>query len=92
MITAERLQRLKQLFAEDGITLTDAKALQIGHWLIERVREVVTPVPLDKKELFTTIMKEEVAIRGSEPFVNLYEWRKKNVNSNKPSPLNDVSP
>lgn len=77
MIPANRLEKLKLLFAEDGITLTDAEALEIGHWLVARVRPVLHPVPLDKMAQFATIRSEAKAIRHATPFVNLYEWRRK---------------
>ena len=77
MIPADRLETLKQLFAEDGITLTDAQALEIGIWLVARVRPVLAPVPLDKMALFATIRSETKAIRQTGPFVNLYAWRRK---------------
>jgi hypothetical protein len=71
MISAERLAKLKQLFAREGITLTDAEALQIGLWLLARVKSVLRPIPLDKMELFATIRDETVAVRQKTPFVNL---------------------
>ena len=77
MIPADRLEKLKKLFAEDGITLTDAQALEIGLWLIARVRPVLKPVSLDKMALFGTIRSEAEAMRRTKPFVNLYEWRRK---------------
>jgi hypothetical protein len=78
MIPADRLEKLKHLFSEDGITLTDAEALEIGLWLLARVKPVLRPVPLDKMELFATIRGETKAIRHAAPFVNLYEWRRRN--------------
>ena len=92
MIPAERLQKLKQLFAEDGITLTDAEALEIGLWLVERVRPVLAPVPLDKLAQFAIIRSEAKAFRDAMPFINLHEWRRKNVKDNPSSPSPDVSP
>ena len=58
MIPAEQLEKLKRLFAEDGITLTDAKVLEIGLWLLARVRPVLVPIPLDKMEYSAIIKKE----------------------------------
>ena len=85
IIPADRLEKLKQLFAEDEIRLTDAKSLEIALWLLARVRPVLRPVPLDKMELFATIRGEAKAIRHTTPYVNLYEWRRKNVkNKNLP--------
>jgi hypothetical protein len=77
MIPADRLEQLKQLFAEDGTTLTDAEALEIGLWLVARVRPVLTSVPLDKMAFFATIRSEAKAMRRTAPFVNLYVWRRK---------------
>jgi hypothetical protein len=77
MIPADRLGKLKKLFAEDGITLTDADALAIGLWLVARVPPVLTSVPLDKMALFATIRGEAKAMRHRRPFVNLYQWRRK---------------
>ena len=77
MNPADRLEKLKRLFAEDGITLTDAEALEIGLWLLARVRPVMKPLPLDKLTLFGKIRSEAKAMRRTKPFVNLYEWRRK---------------
>jgi hypothetical protein len=77
MIPADRLEKLKKLFADDGITLTDAEALAIGLWLVARVPPVLTSVPLDKIALFATIRDEARAMRHTRPFVNLYQWRRK---------------
>jgi hypothetical protein len=77
MIPADRLKKLKQLFAEDGITLTDAEALEIGLWLIARIRPVLRPVSLDKMALFGRIKGEAKAMRRSAAFVNLHEWRRR---------------
>jgi hypothetical protein len=76
MIPADRLEKLKKLFAEDGITLSDAEALEIGLWLVARVRPVLRSVPLDKMALFATMRSEAEAIRHTAPFVNLYKWRR----------------
>jgi hypothetical protein len=76
MIPTERLEELKHLFAEDGITLTDAEALEIGLWLIERIRPIAKPVPLDNSVLFATIKREVAAIRRAAPFVNLSQARR----------------
>jgi hypothetical protein len=92
MIPPDRLAKLKQLFAEDGVTLTDAKALEIGLWLLARVKPVLRPVPLDKMESFAIIKSEAKATRDATPFVNLYEWKSKNVRNNKSSPTTNVSP
>jgi hypothetical protein len=92
MIPADRLEKLKHLFSEDGITLSDAEALEIGLWLLARVKPVLRPVPLDKLELFATIRGETNAIRRTTSFVNLHEWRHKNVRNNKSFPTTDVSP
>jgi hypothetical protein len=89
-IPADRLLKLKQLFAEDGISLTDAQALEIGLWLLARVKPVLRPVPLDKMELFATIRNEAAAIRRATPFVNLYELRRPNLSKQK-TPTIDVS-
>ena len=79
MIPPEGLAALKQLFAEDGITLTDAQALEIGLWLLARVKPILRPIPLDKMELFATMRSEAEDVRRKTPFVNLYQWRKNNV-------------
>jgi len=77
MISVNQLDELKKLFAEDGITLTDAETLEIGHWLLARVQPVARPISLDKMPIFATIKNEVDAIRRMRPFVNLYEWRRK---------------
>ena len=77
MIPAERLEKLKKMFAEDGITLSDAEALEIGIWLVARVRPVLRSIALDKMALFATIRGETEAIRREATFVNLYKWRRK---------------
>jgi len=71
MIPADRLEKLKELFAEDGITLTNAEALEIGLWLVARARPVPKPVPLGKMVLFAIIRSEAKANRHTTPFVNL---------------------
>jgi hypothetical protein len=88
MIPADRLENLKKLFAEDEITLTDAEALEIGLWLVARVKSVLTSVPLDKMALFGTIKKETNALRRRMPFVNLSEWRRKPCKKQENSPTN----
>ena len=80
VISPDRLLKLKQLFAEDGISLTDAEALEIGLWLLARVKPILRPIPLDKMGLFATMRSEFAAIRQKRDFVNLYQWRRrKNV-------------
>jgi len=91
MIPADRLEKLKTLFAEDGITLTDAEALEIGLWLVARVGPVLTSVPLDKMALFATIREKAKMMRTTAPFVNLYEWRRKQSKKPRSSPTSDVS-
>ena len=77
VISAERLEKLKELFAEDGIELTDVEALEIGLWLLARIQPVFTSVPLDKMPLFATIKEEEKAIRSKVRFVSLSEVPKR---------------
>lgn len=77
MIPAAHLEKLKRLFAEDGIVLTDAQALEIGLWLVAAVRPLLTPIPLDKAAQFATIRDETRALRQKTSFVNLWEWRRK---------------
>lgn len=76
MISAERLEKLKKLFVEDGIDLTDAEALQVGLWLIARVKLVLRRPPLDKRDLFGTIKKEMTTLKRTTHFRNLYQWRR----------------
>lgn len=92
MISPERLEKLKQIFVDDGVTLTDAKALEIGLWLLARIRPVLTPIPLDKRGEFTIIKGEIEAIRRKTPFVNLHDWRRKHVKNKPATPNPDVSP
>ena len=84
-LNVDRLEKLKNLFAEDGITLTDREALEIGLWLIARVQSVLTSVPLDKMALFAKIKNETKLTRYELPFVSLYKSRrnesKKHTNS-----------
>ena len=89
MIPDDRLEKLKQLFVEDGITITDKEALEIGLWVVARVRSVLQPLPLDKLALFATIKDDTKAMRHNKPFVNLYEWRREKCKINKSI---DVSP
>ena len=77
MVPADRLEKLKQLFTEDGITLSDAQALEIGLWLLARVGPVMKSVPLDKMTHFGTINSDTKTIRLNTPFVNLQEFRRK---------------
>ena len=76
MISADQLAKLRQLFAKRGVTITDSEALQIGLWLLARVKPVLHPVPLDKMPLFDTIRSESTKIREKHRFVGLAEWRK----------------
>jgi hypothetical protein len=76
MIPPRRLSELKQLLAEDGLMLTDAQVLEIGLWLLARVRPILRPIPLDKMALFATIKSEAAEIRRTTPLANLYEWRR----------------
>jgi hypothetical protein len=88
MIPAAQLEKLKKLFAEDGTTLTDAEALEIGLWLVARVKPVLVPVPLDKMAFFGTIKRETNALRLRTRFVNLFAWRCKPCKKQKHSPTN----
>lgn len=72
MISADQLNRLKALFAQDGTNVTDAQALRIGLWLLARVRPIVCPLPLDKTELFATIKREDASLRQTGKFLNLH--------------------
>ncbi len=90
MIPGERLEKLKQLFVEDGIELTDAAALEIGLWLLARTRFVLGHVPLDKLAEFAIIRSEAAAIRRATPFVSLHEWREEHVNDKSSLPSADV--
>ena len=92
MIPANRLEELKKLFAEDGIALTNAEALEIGLWLVSRVRAVLTIVPLDKRAQFDTIKGETKAIRLATHFTDLSEWRRASCKKQKPPHAIDVSP
>jgi len=85
MIPNERLQKLKQLFAEDGIVLSDAEALQIGLWLLARISLVITPVPLDKRALFDKMRSEAAEVHGTIRSLSLYEWRRTHTKRNNPS-------
>jgi hypothetical protein len=76
-ISSERLLALKRLFAKDGVSLTDAEALEIGLWLLARTQAILSPIPLDKMGMFATIRNEVEAIRQSTPFVNLYQRRQR---------------
>jgi len=77
MIPADALTKLKQMFAEDGLALTDAEALEIGLWLLGRVRPILKAVPLDKMDQFAIMKTEATASRQARPLVNLYEWRRR---------------
>src|SRR5690348_4929110 len=71
---SSQLKKLKELFREDGIELTDAQALEIGLWLLARVRPIMRS-PSGDKELLKSIEEEIGAIRKKAPFINLYEFR-----------------
>ncbi|MGO9613257.1 MAG: hypothetical protein ACLPX5_09510 [Dissulfurispiraceae bacterium] len=62
MISQERLEKLKQLFKEDGIDISDAHALEAGLWLLERVKAVCVPIPPEKEALYHEIAEETKAI------------------------------
>ncbi|HUI28838.1 MAG TPA: hypothetical protein VLX91_01385 [Candidatus Acidoferrales bacterium] len=70
MIYQERLEKLKQLFREDGIEISDAAALEAGLWLIERVKAVCVPIPPEKEALYHEIARE------IEPLWALYKNQK----------------
>lgn len=74
---ADQLGKLKRLFADDGLALTDEAALEIGLWLLARVRNVLTPVPLDRLGTIDIIRDEVASSRAGTPLVNLYDWRRK---------------
>jgi len=76
MISADQLAKLKQLFAQRGVTITDSEALQIGLWLLARVKPILRPIPLDKMPLFDTIKDETAKFREKHRFITLSEWRK----------------
>ncbi len=67
MISQERLGKLKQLFKEDGIDISDAHVLEAGLWLIERVKAVCVPIPPEKESLYHEIAEE------IKPFWALYK-------------------
>jgi len=75
MIPENQLEKLKYLFAKDGISLTNAQALEIAYWLLARVRPVMQPIPNDNMALYVKIKSEVDAIRRATRFVNLYDWR-----------------
>jgi hypothetical protein len=58
MISSARLDLLKQLFKEDGIDLTDRAALEIGSWLIERVKSIRLTIPPGKESSFQKNIEE----------------------------------
>jgi hypothetical protein len=91
MIPANRLEELKKLFAEDGITLTNAEALEIGLWLVARIRPVLAVVPLDKAAQFGRIKRETKTMRRKTPFVNLSKWRRTRHKKQNPPQSIDVS-
>ena len=76
MISADQLAKLKQLFAQRGVTITDSEALQIGLWLLARVKPILHPIPLDKMQLFDKIKDETANLRKKHRFITLSEWRK----------------
>lgn len=55
VISDERIQQLKGLFAKDGIELSEATALEIGAWLLARAKSISRAIPIAEKELFRTI-------------------------------------
>jgi hypothetical protein len=91
MIPANRLEELKKLFAEDGITLTNAEALEIGLWLLARIRPVLQVVPLDKAAQFWRIKRATKAMRCKTPFIKLSEWRRARHKKQNPPQPKDVS-
>ena len=60
MISEKQMIKLKTLFQEDGIELSDASALEVGQWLLARARLVATKIPDDKKDVFIRL-KDEIA-------------------------------
>jgi len=63
MISPNRLNELKLLFEEDGVHLSDAVALEIGLWLLERARSVAVRIPPDKAHLLENIQAEMASFR-----------------------------
>ncbi len=58
MISQKQIDELKRLFNVDGIELSDAVALTVGRWLLERLRAVVLPIPEEKKQTLEGMKKE----------------------------------
>jgi hypothetical protein len=64
MISSQRLAQLKQLFKEDGIELSDGAALEIGIWLIERVKSIKLNIPPEKEASLRKIIEEMMLFRS----------------------------
>ncbi|MFZ1977524.1 MAG: hypothetical protein WAV76_06170 [Bacteroidota bacterium] len=64
MISTTRLGLLKQLFKEDGIDLSDRAALEIGTWLIERVKSIRLTIPPGKEVSFQKYIEEMKLFRA----------------------------
>lgn len=88
MVSAARLDNLKELFVEDGLALTDEQTEQIGAWLMWAVKPIARAVSLDKMELLGKIRMENAAILQDARFHNLYDLRGRTPR--KPLPTRDV--
>jgi len=64
MISSQRLAQLKQLFKDDGIELSDQAALEIGIWLIERVKSISLRIPPGKEASFQKNVEEMMLFRS----------------------------
>ncbi len=82
MISQERLEKLKELFKEDGIDISDAHTLDAGLWLLERVKAVCIPIPPEKETLYHEIVKE------IEPLWALY--KKSSLADNRAKPCKET--
>lgn len=63
MIAKEHLSKLKTLFAEDGISLSDDSALEVGLWLLERARSVAVKIPSQNLPVLKKIEGEMASFR-----------------------------
>lgn len=61
MISSKQLEKLKILFREDGIELSDAASLEVAQLLVARANVIATIIPSDKAKVFNGIINTQVS-------------------------------
>jgi hypothetical protein len=64
MVSSKQLERLRNLFREDGIEISDEALLETGLWLLGRAKAICVPIPSDKEPIYQEIVDEMRTLRG----------------------------